>query len=151
MKAPAQPAEDESLPGAMRLDKWLWAARFYKTRALAAEALDKGQVLVNDSMAKRSRQVHVGDRLNIRLVGGGPPVELRIEELLAQRGPAERARRLYVESETSVQARIAWAQARRDAPNPGQDSRDGRPTKRDRRERVAWERWSVSLDDRDRR
>ena len=116
----------------MRLDKWLWVARFFKTRALAAEAIDKGHVDVNDDKAKRSRAIHVGDRVTIRR----PPFEHRVtvRALSLQRGPAAVAQGLYVEDEASRARReVVAAQLRSAAPET-----EGRPTKRDRRELDRW-------------
>ncbi|MBL8984004.1 MAG: RNA-binding S4 domain-containing protein [Gemmatimonadetes bacterium] len=116
----------------VRLDKWLWAARFFKTRALAAEAIDKGHVDVNDDKAKRSRNVHPGDRITIRR----PPFEHRITVLMLsdQRGPATVASTMYEESaESRARRELTAAQIRAAGP-----SVDGRPTKRDRREIDRW-------------
>src|SRR3970040_542783 len=87
----------------VRLDKWLWAALFFKTRTVAAEAIDAGRVEVNGERAKRSRAITVGDKLRIRK----PPFEQVIEVLgeSEQRGPASVAATLYVESEESLKAR----------------------------------------------
>src|SRR3972149_1214572 len=91
----------------VRLDKWLWAARFYKTRSLAAEAIDAGRVEVNGERVKRSRPVTAGDTLHIRK----PPFEQLIEVLgeSEHRGPASVAATLYAESEESKKAREALA------------------------------------------
>ena len=86
-----------------RLDKWLWAARFFKTRALAVEAIDAGKVLVNDERVKRARRVRLGDRLTIRL---GPYEHRVVVRALSQRrGPAREAATLYQETAESVAAR----------------------------------------------
>lgn len=88
---------------AARLDKWLWVARFYKTRALAAEAIDAGRVLVNDERVKRARRVRLGDRLGIRL---GPYEHRVVVQAMSQRrGPASEAATLYQETAESVAAR----------------------------------------------
>ncbi|MBL8959513.1 MAG: hypothetical protein JNJ98_06660 [Gemmatimonadetes bacterium] len=116
----------------VRLDKWLWAARFFKTRALAAEAIDKGHVDVNDDKAKRSRAVHVGDRVTVRR----PPFEQRlvVRALSDQRGPATVAATLYEETaESQARREVTAAQLRAAGPVA-----DGRPTKRDRREMDRW-------------
>jgi ribosome-associated heat shock protein Hsp15 len=116
----------------VRLDKWLWAARFFKTRALAAEAIDKGHVDVNDEKAKRSRAVHAGDRITVRR----PPFEQRVVvvALSDQRGPASVAATLYEETaESKARRELTAAQLRAAGPVA-----DGRPTKRDRREIDRW-------------
>ena len=146
MKPPA-PAD------AMRLDKWLWAARFYKTRALAAEAADRGRIDVNGQPTKPARELHAGDTLVLRQ-DGGVKRTLVIRALSAQRGPAPVAQALYEETAESLAERQRAAEARRLAPEPAQTIEQGRPTKRDRRElersQVQWQRWSASLDDSER-
>ncbi len=129
----------------VRLDKWLWAARFYKTRALAAQAADQGRVLVNGQTAKPSRIVGPGDRLRLRQ--GLDWRELEVLALSRQRGPAPVAQGLYAETAASVEARQRAAEARRLAPEPASDLPQGRPTKRDRRRLADWQRWSASADD----
>lgn len=129
----------------VRLDKWLWAARFYKTRALAAEEVARGRVSVNDQAAKPARELRPGDRLALRQ----GPVE-RVVEVLALssvRGPAPVAQALYRETADSVAARERAAQARRQGVEPAATIEQGRPTKRDRRQLAEWQRWSASLDD----
>jgi len=113
-----------------RLDKWLWAARFYKTRALAADAIESGKVDVNDDRPKRGRAVHVGDRVLIRQ---GPYQHLVVVRgLSGRRGPAAVARELYEETPDSIAARERTAERLRSAPPPV-FYEGGRPTKRDRR------------------
>ncbi len=117
----------------VRLDKWLWAARFFKTRALAAEAAQGGKVHVRGDRAKPARPVRIGDRLEIRR----GPLEwvVTVKGLSARRGPAEEAMRLYEETEESVRNRdTARAQVRAQAA-PFREH-GGRPTKKDRRDRV---------------
>ena len=127
----------------VRLDKWLWAARFYKTRALAVEQIDKGRVAVNGIVAKPGREMHLGDKVELRQ---GPVLcTLRVEALSEVRGPAPVAQALYAEAPESVAAREAAAQARRMGVEPSQAIEAGRPTKRDRRKLVEWNRWSASL------
>ena len=137
----------------MRLDKWLWAARFYKTRALAAEAADRGRIDVNGQPAKPARELHAGDTLVLRQDGGLKRI-LVIRALSAQRGPAPVAQALYEETAESQAERQRATEARRLAPEPAQTIEQGRPTKRDRRElersQVQWQRWSASLDDSER-
>jgi ribosome-associated heat shock protein Hsp15 len=143
----ARPAEG------MRLDKWLWAARFYKTRALAVEQIDKGRVQVNGTDAKPAREVRPGDTVRLRQARDERVVVVR--GLSALRGPAPVAQQLYEETAASVAARAQAAESRRLAPEPALAIAHGRPTKRDRRAieqgRGAgpeWdERWSASLDD----
>jgi ribosome-associated heat shock protein Hsp15 len=137
----------------VRLDKWLWAARFYKTRALAAEAADRGRIDVNGLPAKPARELHAGDTLVLRQ-DGGLKRTLVIRALSAQRGPAPVAQALYEETAESLAERQRIAEARRLAPEPAQAIEQGRPTKRDRRElersQVQWQRWSASIDDSER-
>lgn len=129
----------------MRLDKWLWAARLYKTRGLAAEEVSLGRVNVNDLVAKPSREIKPGDLLAIRQ---GPVVrELRILGLNAMRGPAPVAQALYAETPESLAAREAAAARRQQGVEPAVALAHGRPTKRDRRQLADWQRWSASTDD----
>jgi len=115
----------------VRLDKWLWAARFFKTRALAATAIETGKVEVNAERAKRAKQLQVGDSLRIRL---GPYNHLvTVRALSENRGPAPVAAKLYEETEQSVKAREAMGlQVKIARSVPGYDR--GRPTKKDRRD-----------------
>jgi len=138
-------------PTGMRLDKWLWAARFYKTRALAVDFIDKGRVNVNGQPAKRSRELRVGDLVALRQ-GARAEIarELRVLGLSEVRGPAPTAQLLYAETPESIAAREAAARARPYAGDPAQTIEQGRPTKRDRRDLVDWQRWSASIDDLDR-
>lgn len=114
----------------MRMDKWLWAARFFKTRALASKACDLGRILSNSVEAKPAREVRVGDTLRVRNEGGEFEVEvLGLSEI---RGPAAVAHALYRETEAGKEARMKAAEERKTmqqfAPLPA-----GRPSKRDRR------------------
>lgn len=115
----------------LRLDKWLWAARFYKTRSLASQEIGKGRVLVNDQPAKPAREIAVGDRVSVRKED--PPIHVHVRALSAVRGPAPVARLLYEETAESIAARERAAEMRRLAPEPAQGIVAGRPTKRDRR------------------
>jgi ribosome-associated heat shock protein Hsp15 len=134
----------------MRLDKWLWAARFFKTRSLAAEAADRQRVQVNDLPAKPAKELRIGDRLALRQDGGLVRTVV-VQGLSATRGPAPVAQALYEETAESLAARAQAAEARRLAPEPAATLTEGRPTKRDRREiekaGSGWQRWSASLDD----
>jgi ribosome-associated heat shock protein Hsp15 len=126
----------------MRLDKWLWAARFYKTRSLATEDIGKGRVQVNGLDAKPSRELRVGDRVEVR---HGPLVrEVTVRGLSAQRGPAPVAQALYEETAGSIARREAHAQRLRESPEPSLAIEQGRPTKRDRRQLAEWNRWSAT-------
>ncbi|MFN4004824.1 MAG: RNA-binding S4 domain-containing protein [Hylemonella sp.] len=130
-----------------RIDKWLWAARFYKTRALAVEEIHKGRVLLNGQPVKPAREIRVGDC--IRLRQGEVIRTINVRGLSLQRGPAAVAQQLYEETEASRQAREAAAERRRLAAEPALSIPQGRPTKRDRRqlERVGWDaRWSAGID-----
>ena len=134
----------------VRLDKWLWVARLFKTRALAAEAADRGRVDVNGQVAKPARELRAGDTLLLRLEGGVQR-SLQVLALSLQRGPAPVAQALYQESAASLAERARRAEARRLAPEPAQSLEQGRPTKRNRRDierrQVQWQRWSASIDD----
>ncbi|MBX3641501.1 MAG: RNA-binding S4 domain-containing protein [Rubrivivax sp.] len=132
-------------PDGMRLDKWLWAARFFKTRALAVEAIDKGRVQVNGQAVKPARELHVGDRLDLRQ--GALQRTLQVQGLSLQRGPAAQAQQLYAETEESLQRARRHAELMRQGVEPAQALTQGRPTKRDRRDLADWQRWSASLDD----
>ena len=129
----------------MRLDKWLWVARFYKTRGLAAEEIEKGRVHVNGQAAKPARSVRINDRIEIRQTG--TVRELLVLGLDAMRGPATVARTLYQETEASIRAAQQAAEARKFGVEPAHAQETGRPTKRDRRDLVDWQRWSASVDD----
>jgi ribosome-associated heat shock protein Hsp15 len=124
----------------MRIDKWLWVARFYKTRSLAAEAVERGRVRVNGQPVKPARELRVGDEVRLEQdVSGQHTVVVR--GLSMVRGPAPVAQALYEETAASLAARERQAEQRRLAPEPAAALSEGRPTKRDRR---AWERWSAS-------
>ena len=130
----------------LRIDKWLWAARFYKTRSLAAEEIGKGRVQVNGQDAKASREVKSGDR--VRLRQGQVEREVLVRGISGARGPAPVAQQLYEETPESVQARETAAQQRRLAAEPAHSIEQGRPTKRERRQiDKAWnDRWSAGAD-----
>ena len=121
---------NDSQPDRVRLDKWLWAARFYKTRGLAAEAIDGGKVEVNDVRAKRAKMVQVGDAVRIRQT----PFEhvVIVRDVSERRGPASVAATLYEETAESKAKREALATQMRSMPSA--DWETGRPTKRDRRD-----------------
>lgn len=128
----------------VRLDKWLWAARFYKTRSLATQDIDKGRVQVNGATAKPSRELKPGDLLDIRQ---GPVTRaVRVVGLSQVRGPAPVAQALYEETPESVARREEAARQRRETPEPALAIDQGRPTKRDRRKLADWNRWSASVD-----
>lgn len=140
-----RPHESSDTPDGVRLDKWLWAARFYKTRSLAVEAIDRGRVEVNGQAVKPGRQLQPGDRVRLRQ----GPVERTVEviSLSATRGPAPVAQALYAETADSVAERERRAAERRLAAEPADAIEQGRPTKRDRRRLADWQRWSVSVED----
>ena len=129
----------------LRLDKWLWAARLYKTRSLAAEEIGKGRVTVNGQAAKAARELRAGDRLTVRQ--GVVDRELVVLGLSAVRGPAPVAQLLYEETADSKAAREKAAAERRLGVEPADTLQQGRPTKRDRRQLADWNRWSASADD----
>jgi ribosome-associated heat shock protein Hsp15 len=115
----------------VRMDKWLWAARFFKTRALAARACELGRIESNGQGSKAAREVRVGDLLRIKNDGGDFQVEvLALSEI---RGPAAVARTLYRETAASLELRLKLAEERKAMPH-FEALREGKPSKRDRRE-----------------
>lgn len=139
-----------SPPERQRLDKWLWAARFYKTRALAADEVGLGRVLLAGKPTKPAHEVKPGDMLTLRQ-SGGVRREVQVLALAARRGPAAEAQQLYAETPESIATRERAAAARRLAPEPALAIQKGRPTKRDRRalqqaQRPDWgKRWSAEI------
>jgi ribosome-associated heat shock protein Hsp15 len=134
----------------LRIDKWLWSARFYKTRTLAAEEIGKGRVEINGQEAKAAREVKVGDTVAVRRESVTRTVV--VKGLSNLRGPAPVAQQLYEETPESLKAREEAAQQRRFAREPALSIEHGRPTKRGRREldeaQKGWgDRWSASIDD----
>ena len=115
----------------MRLDKWLWAARFFKTRSIASAEVDAGHVDLNGERAKPSKSIKAGDEIRIRAHHDTHIVHVRA--LAERRGPASEARLLYEETEASRVERLRLAELRRLAPTPAYEA-GGRPTKRDRRD-----------------
>ena len=134
----------------LRIDKWLWAARFYKTRSLAAEDIGKHRVQVNGDIAKASREVKAGDTVAMRHNATVRTVVVR--GLSKQRGPAPAAQLLYEETPESLVAQAHAREARRLGSEPALTIAQGRPTKRERRDlddasRGWGTRWSASLED----
>ena len=134
----------------LRIDKWLWAARFYKTRSLAVEEIDKGRVRINDLEAKPSREVKAGDTLTLRQ--GTVIRTVVVHGISSQRGPAPVAQQLYEETEESLHLKAHAAEQRHLTSDPASSLEHGRPTKRDRRsldkaQGKNWDnRWSASTD-----
>jgi ribosome-associated heat shock protein Hsp15 len=114
----------------VRMDKWLWAARFFKTRTLAAKSCELGRIQSNGQPAKSSREVKIGDMLRVTNEGG--EFQIEVLELSEMRGPAAVAQTLYCESEASKEARLKAA-AERKAMHQFEALPSGRPSKRDRR------------------
>jgi ribosome-associated heat shock protein Hsp15 len=132
MAKQATPGQDATV----RLDKWLWAARFFKTRSLATEAVNGGKVELNGLRPKPSKDVQVGDQLRIRL---GPFIhEITVRALSERRGPASMAALLFAEMPESIAARERLREQHRLAP-VAQYEDGGRPTKKDRRAMSAFE------------
>ena len=125
----------------VRIDKWLWAARFYKTRALAQAAVAAGKVKLRDERVKASKEVKVGDELVIRI--GEFEWTITVAGLSSQRGPATVAEKLYVESDDSRARRLAQVADRR-AQGSAWAERKGRPTKRERRQIIRFRDGSSS-------
>jgi ribosome-associated heat shock protein Hsp15 len=134
----------------LRIDKWLWAARFFKTRSLATDEIDKGRVEINGQEVKPAREVKVGDTVAVRREGVTRTVV--VKGVSDVRGPAPVAQQLYEETPESLQERQKAADQRRYAREPALSIEHGRPTKRGRREideaAKGWgDRWSASVDD----
>ena len=132
----------------LRIDKWLWAARFYKTRSLATEEIDKGRVRVNDLEVKPAKEVKLGDTVALRQ---GPGTRtLVVRGISDKRGGAPQAQLMYEETEASLNLRAQLTEQRR--LEPASSLEHGRPTKRDRRSidkvnNTSWgSRWSASAD-----
>jgi ribosome-associated heat shock protein Hsp15 len=124
-------ADDEGTPvGKVRLDKWLWAARFFKTRALAAEAIDGGKISVNDERPKRAKLVQCGDEVSVRI---GPYLHIvHVRDVSARRGSAAIAQQLYAETAGSIAARgLVAAQYKSAAMTFAYQ--EGKPSKKERR------------------
>jgi ribosome-associated heat shock protein Hsp15 len=122
--------------GRVRLDKWLWAARFFKTRSLAAEAVTGGKVTMHGDRVKPARAIQVGDEIAIRL---GPYEHVvQVRSLSSRRGPATVAATLYEETPESLAARTRLAEQLKMAPAALVYEDKGRPTKRDRRDIDKW-------------
>lgn len=132
----------------LRIDKWLWAARFYKTRSLATEEIDKGRVCINSLEVKPAKEVKIGDTVALRQ---GPVTRtLTVRGISDKRGAAPVAQLMYEETEASLRLREQLTEQRRLEPATSQEH--GRPTKRDRRDidkvnNKSWgNRWSASAD-----
>ena len=134
----------------LRIDKWLWAARFYKTRSLASEEIQRGRVHVNGVAVKPSREVKAGDTVQVRI--GVITRNVTVQAVSDKRGPAPLAALLFDETPESIAQRAAALEARRLAPEPALSMTQGRPNKHDRRQTEqashrAWDnRWSASID-----
>ena len=130
----------------VRIDKWLWAARFYKTRSLAVEDIHKGRIEVNGLEVKPAREVKAGDSVAIRHSGGTRT--LVVKALSDKRGSAPVAQQLYEETAESLRLRAQAMEQRRMGTEPALSLEHGRPNKHERRAiENAWgERWSASLD-----
>ena len=133
----------------LRIDQVLWAARFFKTRSLACDEIDKGRVQVNGLAVKPARELKAGDTVQLR--SGATMRTVLVRAISDRRGGAPEAVLLYTETADSIQARLAAAEQRRLSPEPALSLVHGRPTKRDRREgeqaRGWGDRWSASIDD----
>lgn len=114
-----------------RIDKWLWAARFFKTRSLATEEVNKGHVQIDQRDIKPAREIRVGDVITVQQ--GKVPRTIVVKGISEQRGPAPVAQALFEETAESLQRRALIAERNRLAPEPANTIEHGRPTKRDRR------------------
>lgn len=131
---------------ALRIDKWLWAARFFKTRSIASDEVGKNRVQVNGQNAKASKEVKAGDTVCVRQ--GAVERTVWVKGVSAVRGPAPVAQLLYEETPDSIAQRQKAAEQHRLNPEPALSIEQGRPTKRDRRqiERTWDARWSAGID-----
>lgn len=149
---------DLKIVASTRIDKFLWAARFYKTRSLATDDIGKGRVKINGQLVKASREVRAGD--SIAMLQSGMLCTVDVLQISEQRGPAAQAQTLYCETPDSIAAREAAKEQRRLHPEPALSIAQGRPTKRQRRDldgvqgsqtrqsTSGWgDRWSASVDD----
>ena len=130
----------------IRIDKWLWAARFFKTRSLATDEVNRGRVQMDQHDIKPAKEVQVGDTLT--LWQGQVKRTVVVKGISGQRGSAPVAQQLYEETPQSLEQRAQAAEHRRLSPEPAASIAHGRPTKRDRRDLdKGWnDRWSASLD-----
>jgi ribosome-associated heat shock protein Hsp15 len=146
---------DIKIVASTRIDKFLWAARFYKTRSLATDDIGKGRVKINGQLVKAAREVRPGD--NVTVLRDGLVCSIDVLQVSEQRGPAPQAQTLYRETPASIAAREAAKDQRRLQPEPAASIEQGRPTKRQRRAlddirqdpgNTGWgDRWSASIDD----
>jgi ribosome-associated heat shock protein Hsp15 len=120
----------QTMTDSTRIDKWLWAARFFKTRSLASDAVDGGKVRVNGERIKPARNVKIGD--TVAIDNGATEWEIVVQAIADKRGSASVAQTLYTETENSVAERAKKAEQRKFFREPGETIK-GRPTKRDRR------------------
>ena len=133
-----------------RIDKWLWAARFYKTRSIAVDEITLNRVRINERDAKPSSDVKIGSKIELRRQGLTTTVI--VKGLSAQRGPASQAQQLYEETPESLDLKQRHLEQRPYVTEPARSIEQGRPTKRDRRALDrhapgAWDdRWRASLD-----
>jgi len=128
----------------VRLDKWLWAARFFKTRSLSADEIGRGRVQVNGQAAKPSREVRVGDRIELKQGQVARTVVVKAAD--EHRGSATIAGEMFEETAESIEQRTRQALERRLNAEPSLAIEQGRPTKRDRRQLADWNRWSASVE-----
>ena len=135
---------NDSTAGKVRLDKWLWAARFFKTRGLSADEIGKGRVQVNGQVAKASREVRVGDMIELRQ--GLVARTVIVKGASDQRGAAPVAHLMFEETPDSIERRTQQALERRLNTEPSLAIEQGRPTKRDRRQLADWNRWSATAE-----
>ena len=126
----ASPRDADRAPGRLRIDRWLWAARVYKTRSLAACAVEGGKVKLNGERVKPAKEVKSGDELEVRT--GELQWRVEVRAVALKRGPAAGAALMYAESGESRARREHMIAMRRAGPHPAHDTH-GRPTKRDRR------------------
>ena len=128
----------------VRLDKWLWAARFFKTRGLSADEIGKGRVHINGQVAKASREVRVGDTIELRQ--GLLARTVIVKGASDQRGAAPVSQLMFEETPDSIERRTQQALERRLNTEPSLAIEQGRQTKRDRRQLADWNRWSASAE-----
>lgn len=149
--SPPEPQVPSTDATSQRIDQWLWCARFYRSRSMAADAVELGRVTVNRERVKPAKAVRTGDEVAVQRPGEAAPCVVLVRALAAARGGAPVAAGLYEETASSKAAREQARMARKLSPEPALSMPHGRPTKQERRAieqvRARWVRWSAAVDE----